>query len=336
MKQFIPASAVILTIIASTLAWAGGDSVNNGGVIWACRSGGTNQVFHSGLLVDLYETQILGRTLVTDPGHDPMAFYELRKQWLARELPDMFTALTPRFEYLELHRRFIDAELLPTNDYNFFVKPPSSSCAQGSWQNLNIANFRETDQQLLISSELWNSSQIPSVDKAALLFHEAVYYWMRTYFGATNSDKARQITGLLFTTLSIPEMKTEMTKILGSYPDHPEGKFICVMKNEIRNQIYVAFDQDMIDASWTVRQRCQNDPDPKMCRPSSVECEELENPDPQYRCVSENHKTGKIYTARGRNILEGKFNVHMACYFGSQAQGTSAQDCSDFSFIECY
>lgn len=320
--------------ISPFMAWAGGDSVGNGGVIWACRSGSAGQVFHAGLLSDLFEAkEQYGWTLIAESSSEPQKIYEDRKAWLQNNLPDLFTALKPRFEYVEQHRSFINAELLSTNDFNNAIKPLASTCP-GEWQPMNIANFREEDQQVLISAELWNSPRLPSLHKAALLFHEAVYYWMRTYFGSTNSDKSRKITGVLFSTLPPEKIKDEIRNVLGSYPDRPDGKYICVMKNSKRNQIYVAYDQNIEDASLTVRERCQNDSDPQWCERGSVACNELSD-HLQNRCAAENSFTRKIYTGKGRNLLEAQFNSHMACYIGSQALGATAQNCPDFAFMEC-
>lgn len=315
--------------------WAGGDSVGNGGVLWACRSGIGGRHFHAGMLSDLFEArEQYGWTLIADPGGDPMKLYELRKDWLRRELPEMYSALQPRFEYVEQHRTFVHAELLSTRDFNNALKPLPASCTQGEWQPLNIANFREEDQQVLISSELWSSANLPTLDKAALLFHEAVYYWMRTYFGVTNSDKARKVTGLLFAALPTAKVKEEIRKVLGTYPDQPDGKYICVMTNSRRNQVYVAYAQNLTDATLSVRMRCQDDADAKWCERSSLECEDIAS-GPRSQCIAENIDTRKLYVGKGRSVLEAKFNAHMACYIGSQAQGASTQHCPEFVFIDC-
>jgi hypothetical protein len=322
-------------ILFVSQALGGGDSVGCGGVIWACRSVTGGQVFYAGVLTDLFEAKIQGKlTIIPDPGGDPIQVYEARKLWLQKELPDLYQALKPRFEYVEKHQTLIQAELLSTHDFNNASKPLASTCPSGEWQPLNIANFREEDQQVLISSELWNSPRLPTLDKAALLFHEAVYYWMRNYYGSTNSDKARKITGLLFSTLPTAQMKQEITKILGAYPDHPEGKFMCVMKNSKRNQVYVAYDEKMETASLNVRLRCQDDADAQWCERGSTECEEV-GPSLAHQCVAENSQTRKIYTGKGRNILEAQFNAHMACYIGSLALVGMEQHCPEFVFMEC-
>ena len=318
-------------------SWAaGGDSVGNGGVLWACVSGSGDQTLHAAVLTDLHEAKAQHQwTLIKDPGGDAYQVYQARKAWLAATLPELFNALKSRFQYVEDHLAYIDAELLPTNDYNYATKPLASSCSQGQWKPVNIANFREEDQQVLINNELWTSSKVPTLSKAALLFHEAIYYWMRTYYGAINSDRARKITGVLFTTMAPDAMKREIGKVIGTYPNQPDGRFVCVLKNAKRNQIYVAYAADEDEAAITVRMRCQNEADAKWCQASSLACEEVVSTSANRRCLAENVHTHKLYQGWGRALIEAQFNAHMACYIGSQAQGAQPQACPEFEFMEC-
>ncbi len=317
-------------------ALAGGHSVGNGGVIWSCADRVNGATFYRGVLTDLFEAKEQYKwNLIADPGGDPIDLYNQRKAWLEQSLPKMYEALKTRFAYVEEHQTFVNAELESTKDFNNAIKPLASSCPEGLWTPVNIANFREEDQQVLISQNLWQSPYLATLDKAALLFHEAVYYWMRTYYGSTNSDKSRKITGLLFTTLSAEEMKTEIRKILGTYPDQPDGRFICVMKNTKRNQIYVAYGPDEQEASLTVRMRCQDDLDAGWCARTSLSCEEVVEQE-RRQCISENLATHKIYVGKGRVLIEAQFNAHMACFIGSQAFGENLeQQCPDFNFLEC-
>jgi hypothetical protein len=328
---------VLSAILNISSALAGGDSIGHGGVIWACIANqGTREVL-AGRLTDTYEAekQYQG-VLIPDPGGNPFVIYESRKAWLKRELPELYLSLKSRFEYVEQHRIFVDAELLPTNDYNNAIKPEAGTCPLGEWRAINIANFREDDQRILIRESLWKSSKISSLDKAALLFHEAIYYWTRSAFGTVNSDKARRITGLLFTLRPTSEIKDEIRKILGADPHRPDAKIICIMKNVSRNQIYVAFDRDMDSAVIAVRMRCQDDVEPVGCDVNSVECEEIvAGSQHQYQCLAENRVSRRFYIGRGRNVLEAQFNAHMSCYIGSPAVGASAHHCPELSLMQC-
>ena len=328
-------SALLAIGFGAQAVQAGGDSIGNGGVLWACRSMGSGRTIYSAVLTDLYEAQVQWKlSLLPDPGGDPMQIYLDRKMWLQKELPDMFRMLDARFQYVEQHLSLVRAELVSTNDFNNVLKPEASTCPQGEWQSLNIANFREEDQVILLSSELWNGSQVPALHKAALLFHEAVYYWLRTYLGVTNSDKARRITGILFSKLSPEEMKAAITRVLGSYPDQPEGRYLCIMKNSKRNQMYIAFADSEFDASISVRLRCQEDPEAGWCSRASLECEPA-GKKLDRRCIAENSATGKLYQAPGRSLIEAQFNAHTACFVGSRAQGGQEQNCPETSFMEC-
>jgi hypothetical protein len=315
--------------------FAGGDSVGNGGVIWACVSSDAAQALKSGKLTDLFEAQEQYQwPLISTPGQSIDKIYSDRKIWVETTFPELYKSLSTKFKYVEDHLTFVNAELLATDDYNNAIKPLASSCRGGTWLTMNIANFREEDQQILISKELWMHSEISNLDKASLLFHEVIYYWMRTYFAATNSDKARKLTGLLFSTLTSEQIQKEMQKILGYNLPTTDDALLCTMKNVKRNQIYIAYGKEEFNTSIEVRKRCQDDPDANWCNKSSLTCEALGS-SALKQCVAENTALSKLYIGKGRNILEAQFSAHMACYIGSQSVSGANQSCPEFTFMEC-
>jgi len=247
----------------------------------------------------------------------------------------MFTALKTRFERVESIFLPVNTVLESTKDFNLIMKPTPETCPQGVWKSRNIANFHEEDGKLYIDQLLWNSPALPTLDKAALLFHEAIYLWTRTYYAAPNSDKARKLTALLFSTKSPAEMKTNIAEILDAYPDQPEGDILCVMRNSVRNQIYVAYGTDQSDTEFTVHERCANDPDAQFCSESSLTCEKLSN-NKRVTCQTKNSGTSKLYRSQGRSELEAQFNAHMACFAASQAAGTRLErHCDSFEQMKC-
>lgn len=328
--------AIVLTLLSlmSLPVFAGGYSVGNGGVIWACMSN-QDRVFHHGMLADLHEGRLRkDLEMIADPGGDPMALYRARKEWLARELPEMFTALKTRFERVESILAPVDAVLESTKDFNFVLKPTPDTCPQGEWKARNIANFNVEDGKVYLDKALWNSSALPTLDKAALLFHEAIYYWTRSYYAHTTSDKARALTALLFSKTPAATMKTKIAEILGAYPDQPEGDLMCVMMNNIRNQAYVAYGTDQADVEFTVNERCTNDPDAHFCSEMSLSCEKLGVQ--RVTCITRNAVTNKQYRSQGRSTLEAQFNAHMACFTASQAAGTRLErHCDSFEQMRC-
>jgi len=330
VKKFI----FIILISLNQNTWAGGDFVGNGGVIWACTDKNSSSLIN-GILTDLFEAkEQFGWPLITSDETDIFKIYSDRKDWLKNNLPELFRSLESKFQYVESHLVYVNAELLPTNDYNNAIKPLASTCLFGNWNAVNIANFREEDQRVLINNELWNSSKISNLNKAALLFHESVYYWMRTYFGSNNSDKARKITGLLFSNLTINDIRSELQKIIGYSMPQADENFLCTMKNTKRNQIYIAFSNSSQSASINVRLRCQDDPDQNWCTKSTMVCDQIMTQQKK-ECVSENASLGRIYIGKGRNNLEAQFNAHMSCFFGTLALKGNPQDCPDFDFMEC-
>jgi hypothetical protein len=332
--KILPRAILLGLLLAAPGAMPSGFSVNNGGVIWACTSNDGDPTIRQGVLTDLQEATGFQLELIHDQGGDPMTAYRARKAWLRSNLPELYAELKPRFEYVEAHLAFPDAELIPTADFNLVFKPEAILCPKGHWSPVNIANFREEDQMVLIRKRLWESPNIATIDKAALLFHEAIYYWTRTYFGVTDSDKARRVNGILFSTLSPEEMKALVTQVLGTYPTYGDGKFICVVKNLNSNQVYAAYGASERDASLTAKLRCQNDARPRWCNDEFVECEEI-LPNTYKHCIGQNLSTLRYYEGNGRNQIEAQFNAHMACFMGTQAIGGRTQHCPDFALMDC-
>lgn len=331
--------AISLAQLSLPAAWGrGGDSIGSGGILWICSSEPPDPILYAAVLADLFEAREQHHwPLIADPGGDPIMLYQQRKEWLSHQLPDLFRNLESYFNYVESHRTLVKGQLLPTGDLMGALKPPVSSCpAKVEWQPRNIANFREEDQQIMIDEFLWNSPALPTLDKAALLFHEAIYYWMRNTYGSTDSVKSRKVTGLLFSTLSPEQIKEKLALFLGSYPEKPVGKFMCVMKNSLTNQAYVAYEDSLDDAEFTVQERCQNEEEPGRpgCSSASVVCDEV-NDGRLIKCNAEHSTSRKLYRSQGRNELEGKFRAHLACFLGSQAIKVSPQDCPAFAFIRC-
>ncbi|MGE3759274.1 MAG: hypothetical protein AB7H97_16030 [Pseudobdellovibrionaceae bacterium] len=185
---------------------------------------------------------------------------------------------------------------------------------------------------------LWESPLIPSLDKAALLFHEAVYYWMRSYTGTTTSNSSRKIVGYMFADEnkhSPASIKEEITKIVGTYPNRPNGKIMCAIRNTKRNQVYPAYNATEAKARFDVRKRCSEEPDPRFCVSNSLECSDVGD-ELKFECIGENNITKKIFSSKGRSLLEAQFSTHLACFMDSREDPKKAQACPDFAFMECY
>lgn len=324
----------LVILLISAQAIPGGFSTGHGGVIWACIPNEGDPVVRKGILVDLQEAIGFGLELIEDPGGDPMAAYQTRKAWLEATLPELYSVLKSKMEYVETHISISPASLTSTNDFNPVFEPEPTECPKGKWNAVNIANFREEEQMVFIRKSLWESPNISALDKSALLFHEAIYYWMRSYFGVTNSDKARRVTGILFSKKSPEEMKALVTQVLGNYPTQGDGKYLCVMKNIDRNQAYVAYDQTPDDAQAMVQTRCFEDENPQGCRGYTLQCEEADV-QTHHKCAAQNRATLNIYSGMGRSLLEAQFNAHMSCFIGTQAIDGKTQNCPEFAFMNC-
>ncbi|MGE3759275.1 MAG: hypothetical protein AB7H97_16035 [Pseudobdellovibrionaceae bacterium] len=126
MKKIIFFTLLMSTqpLFAERAKVEGGDSVNNGGAIWACVSGPTDSVFHRGMLTDIFEARNQFQLeLVQTSESDPFKIYAQRKAWLEKTLPDMHEVLKSRFKYVEDHLKIIEGDITDTKDYYTAVIP---------------------------------------------------------------------------------------------------------------------------------------------------------------------------------------------------------------------
>lgn len=187
-------------------SWAGGDRVGNGGTIWVCRD--TKGVIVKTLFPDIYDTH-------TSFGIKLMKVDDAIKAWpfqIVRERYIYLQKVNPKFAN-EI-RRYLDRALsnfalsnvsLPASNDAFGLLIPSNKDCPGKWQLEQFANYIDIDT-LIVKRELWNSAQVSSIDKAALVWHEAVYHWLRDHHDNKDSGMTRFIVGVLFSDVDFNEM----------------------------------------------------------------------------------------------------------------------------------
>lgn len=209
MKLFLLA---LLLVSFSAFAQFG-DKIGNGGGLWACM---VNGKMEKSQLVDLFEAEkefLL--KIIPAKGSDPMAVYKARKAWIAKNIPSLYADLESSFSYVEKNIKVVRANLTPIDDHGLFrSKPQQTDCSAGEWVYTQFANSND-QEEVLIQSDLWNSGAVPSLDKAALLVHEAVYRWLRISRLESDSLHTRKITGLLFSDLGAAEMHSKIKNVLG-------------------------------------------------------------------------------------------------------------------------
>lgn len=287
-----------------------GDKVGNGGGLWTCTA---NQIFQHGMLVDLYEAEEeFSLQLISISQTDPMKIVEERNLYFKQNLPAYFynwdKVLTDSIK--KIH--YVSAELTIVDDSLFRVKPLSTTCSSG-WIYTQFANYTIQDQ-ILIRADLWNSANVNPLHKAALIWHEVIYSWLRDQYQDTDSVRARQIVGLLFSTLPPQEMISRIEKVLSPLPTNPNQPiWFCTIKNNYNSFYFGDYGLIQLEATTKVTQKCQNAPHSPLCDEYGISCEEISKQSVQKVCQLKNYQNNKTYLGKGRNQLEAEFKTREQC-----------------------
>lgn len=193
---------LISTLIVSMQLYAG-DKIGNGGGLWICpRSGSVEK----GSLIDLFEgREQYGLTSSSFALGGPMQIVMEKKIMTEKHMPLLFSKIESYLNDTLSKMRFISADLVIIDDALYVIQPQASLCKE-AWKYVQFANYTTVSGQILINEPLWNNPIIADIDKAALVWHEAIYHWLRDEFGAQNSIQARYIIALLFSDLDPKEI----------------------------------------------------------------------------------------------------------------------------------
>ena len=308
-----PLISKIITVFALftlTQIANGGDKVGNGGGLWTCSA---NQILQQGMLVDLYEAEIeFGLPLISSSQTDPMKIVAERNLFVQSNLPAYYYGWNQILTDSNRKIRYVNSELTIVDDSLFRVKPISTTCAAG-WVYTQFANFTNQDQ-ILIRSDLWNSPNVPSLHKSALIWHEVIYAWLRAQYQDTDSIRARQIVGLLFSTLSATEINLRIEKILS--PDHTNPNqpiWFCMIKNQMTWLNFGDYGLNQIEATAKTTQKCQNSQSGFHCNETGIRCDEIITQTVQKTCQLKNGLNQKTYFGNGRIQLEAEFKAREQC-----------------------
>ena len=207
---------------------------------------------------------------------------------------------------------YVNAELTIVDDSLFRVKPLSITCSSG-WIYSQYANYTNLDQ-ILIRADLWDSTTVSPLHKAALLWHEVIYSWLRNQFQDTDSVRARQIVGILFSTLPPQEMISRIEKVLSPLPTNPNQPiWFCTIKNNNTFLNFGEYGLNQLEATTTVTQKCQSAPFGFHCDEHAISCEEISKQSVQKICQLKNYQNNKTYLGKGRNQLEADFKTRDQC-----------------------
>jgi hypothetical protein len=312
---------VLIATILSFNAAQAGDKIGNAGGLWVCSSPAQGMI--KGMLVDLYEARTeFGLILIQSNETNPVNIVKERENYLrqnsSRYLRDWSSALAEVFQKM----RLVDAELEKIDDALFRMRPLPSTCA-GTWEYVQFANFTHQNQ-VLIRQDMWNSPLIPTLDKAALIWHEAIYKWLRETQGDKDSVRARQIVGLIFAQISPRELEEGVAAVLkqtGPTPSPgpapvpaPTNTSVCFMSNRMNQLWYMAYAPTEASAKVETLKTCQQAPDGFHCADESLQCDSFRTDAPStFIATITNRSTGQKYPADGRSQREANGKAMVAC-----------------------
>lgn len=301
---------VLTLVLLSCFAAHAGDKVGNGGGLWTCSMQGSLVSAH---LVDMYEAkEELGLEPLITFETDPMKIVQERSDFVRLNLPEY----SPEWNKILVETmgkiRFVNSELVVVEDALYRLKPAAVTCSE-PWSYTQFANYTNLDQ-VLIRGDLWASLQVQALHKAALIWHEVIYKWLRDVKGEQDSVRTRQVVGILFSTLSPVEMNAAILKVLGQgQPPVPaKDQWICMVDNPHISKYYAAVGNSELEAKTLTTQACQNGPNGFFCA-TQLKCEQILDQAEIYTCSNENNHINQIYLGKGRSLLEAEFNARNAC-----------------------
>lgn len=316
--------AILITTVLAALASHGADRIGNGGGLWACE---VNKRMTKAMLIDLYEARTqfdlsLIQLNTADPANqNPEQIALTRWAYFQRAWPQLTEWLGTSFHYVLQSRRLTAETLIEVTDVAALQMPNQQNCREGAWRYVQFANFTPKGV-VLISQELWESPAIPTLDKAALLWHEAVYHWLRIRNKDQDSRRAREIVGLLFSTEPIEKVRAEVTRVLNESNNNPPAPspgddslpFLCVLETRMPDNAYVSEASDEQTARTDVLQTCRSDmPIFNNCGSAKPKCERAESHQDVFSCEVEDTFFQKTYVKTGRSRLEAGFRAREAC-----------------------
>lgn len=317
-----------LTALIISFQASAGDKIGNGGGLWSCQK---DETFLGGMLVDLFEAreEFKYNVMPQPPGMDPMQVANLILKKLESDFPALLTDLRPHWNEVLDKKIFVNAKIIEIPDSLKRIEPLPTYCPNGKWSYLQVANFKDNGQ-LLIRKDIWESPNLLSLDKAALLWHEAVYRWLRMRDGDTTSSRARQIIGLLFSLESKERIERELQEILNG-PLPTKTGLICVLDNSYTRTPYAGYGETEMIAKANAKLACQNGQMPQHCQSENMaDCQDLGNGMGRWSCTITNNYTRRLFKAEGRSELEGRFNAQIACL-----KGERPENCPSRIMVDC-
>ncbi len=349
-------SAIVLCHFSSAIA---GDKIGNGGGVWVCQ-GPQFEVFNV-MFMDVFEARREYQLTVPETTSSDLELVQVQKSWIGKLIASG-AKINQHIQYVEKNITWIDDVINSIPDAANKISPHPSTCKQGEWKAVQLVNFTD-DFRVLVRRDLFQSSFMTNMQRAAVYLHEGIYSYMRTEFGDTNSVRARAVTGFLLADLPDNEKVNRIGKILKEQAPPtlppPEGQaWICGIKPEQRSALYTVEAATPKLATATVLKDCIAGQDPthgfpipgfpvpegprpefpgptfgppQNCKESQVLCEQIVSNEKTKKCSITSHFNNKIYVGMGRTGLEAQQSAMKQC----MSIEASEMTCYDGSQMTC-
>lgn len=237
------------------------DKIGNGGGVWACQA--SDQTIMDLMFIDIYEARREFLLTVPEITGTYLASVQDQKAWVRNKMPQL-ADLIPHIEYVEKNITWIEEVLTDIPDVSNKVSPHPSTCKGGSWKTLQMVNFTD-DFRILVRRELFDSSMLTEMERAAVYLHEGVYSYMRTEYGDKNSVRTRKIVGILFSDLPDSEKKKRIEMTLkddnSAVVTPPTMGWICGLRPN-SSSFYTAEAMSKENATKAVVEACKKGQNP--------------------------------------------------------------------------
>lgn len=323
-------TAITIFLLMTCMAF-GGDKVGNGGGLWACLDSQENVRY--GMLIDLYEAREQhGLSLIANSSSDSFSIVNERRELMIKLLPKRASIWSAYLDDVYKKMHLTDAILTEVEDSLYPISPLPANCPEGNWKYLQFANYLQQSQQILVRKDLWQHLGVSSLDKAALIWHEAIYAWLRDSSGDKDSRRARHIVGLVFSQLPPQALQDRIEDILTQQtpaPPIPEENWVCMIENTLNRKVFIGYGKIEKQARTSSLQACQAGDDAFHCSESSIQCDQMPSMSKVWFCETTNGLTSKVFPGEGRSKVEASYQSKNAC-----VQAGDAVHCTDIPSCE--
>ena len=218
------------------------------GGAWVCQN--KDQSNRWIRLVDLYEAEKEFQVpLKSFTGKD----YREIQSILLEQAVDFFSesfyeGVSSSLREIEQNIQSLDVDLAVIDDAAFRVMPSVQECPEGSIRYAQLANFTGYGT-ILINQRLFNDPVLSEMDKAALMFHESIYAFLRSS-GEVNSVNTRKIVGYIFSSLNSEEIRQNVGDIIKNqeieYVKYEDWAQVCGQFSESKGLLHQAVSNGQI------------------------------------------------------------------------------------------